>query len=570
MIINHNLAAMNAFGKLTKNNKAASNVIKKLSSGLRINGANDDAAGLVITEKMRAQVRGLKQAERNIQDGISLLNVAEGGLASIQEPPLQRLRELAIEACNDTLTDADRNAIQNEASQIKQEIDTIANNTQFNGIQLLNIAQPTPAATGWIKQSIGPVDNNKPDFASVIWAKNKYVAVDSKGNIYHCVDGASWSVYSSEETNITSNMDSIDWNGSIYTAVGNHGTIMTSEDGIHWDNVELKVTSNHLSSIVSSEDLSVAVGMFGTILTKQSNGEWTNQVPDGQDSNLPDLYDVAWNGEQYIAVGEEGTIMTSCNGTDWTEQSSGTEQTLYSIAYCKDQFIAVGFNGTILTSQNGINWSEQSLTQKATRLFSVTYGSGQTVIVGLEGTILTSVDGHNWVDESYESNGLLKDIVWNGTEFIAIGTGGDILKKSMHPENDKKKVNLLNLQAGANSNDSFEIELSDARTEALGIGNIDLSTRQGAETAILQINKALEIISAERGKFGAYVNRLDCALSNTMNYEYNLTASQSRIEDADMAREIMAVTRLNILSQVSQSMLTHANQQPQQVVQLLR
>jgi len=148
MIIAHNLSALNSLNRLNQNNKATSSTLEKLSSGYRINKAADDAAGLAISEKMRAQIRGLEKAQQNIQDGISLIQTAEGGLASIHNPNLVRLRELAIQAANDTLTDADRKLIQKEVEQIKQGIDEIANNTEFNGIKLLNSEADNPKIIG--------------------------------------------------------------------------------------------------------------------------------------------------------------------------------------------------------------------------------------------------------------------------------------------------------------------------------------------------------------------------------------------------------------------------------------
>ncbi|MGD6942453.1 flagellin [Cytobacillus gottheilii] len=112
MIINHNISALNTLNKLHKNNKNTANAVGKLASGLRINKASDDSAGLAISEKMRAQIRGLQQAQRNTQDSISLIQTAEGGLGAIQEPNLLRLRELAVQSANDTLTDKDRQQIQ--------------------------------------------------------------------------------------------------------------------------------------------------------------------------------------------------------------------------------------------------------------------------------------------------------------------------------------------------------------------------------------------------------------------------------------------------------------------------
>ncbi|MED4917421.1 flagellin [Geobacillus thermodenitrificans] len=137
MRINHNIAALNTYRQLTIGQNVAAKNMEKLSSGLRINRAGDDAAGLSISEKMRGQIRGLEQAARNAQDGISLIQTAEGGLNEAHAI-LQRMRELAVQAANDTNTTEDRQAIQDEANQLAKDLNRIANNTEFNTQKLLN------------------------------------------------------------------------------------------------------------------------------------------------------------------------------------------------------------------------------------------------------------------------------------------------------------------------------------------------------------------------------------------------------------------------------------------------
>ncbi|QHA93913.1 flagellin Hag [Bacillus sp. N1-1] len=137
MIINHNLAAMNTYNQMGANQLNASKNMEKLSSGLRINRAGDDAAGLSISEKMRGQIRGLEQASRNSQDGISLLQTAEGGLNE-SHSILQRMRELAVQASNDTNNVDDRKALQTEANQLAKELNRITTNTEFNTESLLD------------------------------------------------------------------------------------------------------------------------------------------------------------------------------------------------------------------------------------------------------------------------------------------------------------------------------------------------------------------------------------------------------------------------------------------------
>ncbi len=147
MIINHNMASLNTYRQLSANNAASSKSLEKLSSGLRINRAGDDAAGLAISEKMRGQIRGLDQAGRNAQDAISMIQTAEGGLNEVHSI-LQRMREITVQASNDTNTTDDRRAIGDELVSLKDEINRISQTTKFNGKGLLNGDLTTSLAAG--------------------------------------------------------------------------------------------------------------------------------------------------------------------------------------------------------------------------------------------------------------------------------------------------------------------------------------------------------------------------------------------------------------------------------------
>lgn len=397
MIINHNISALNTLNRLNKNNKNIASRTEKLSSGLRINKAGDDSAGLAISEKMRAQIRGLQQAQRNIQDGISLIQIAEGGLSTIQDPNLQRLRELAIQASNGTLTQEDRLAIQAEVKQLKDEINRIANTTEFNGIHLLHSRNET------IQHSYELVE------ASMTWSAANTYAISQGG---------------------------------------------------------------YLATITSAEELA---DVSNLIASGQKSSYWlggTDEIIEGQ-----------WKW----VTGED------FNFSNWNAGEPN-------------------------------NWG-----------------------------------GNEDYLELLKSNGKWNDL-----------PGSSQLGAVIEKEHLLVNTDNLQLQVGANSNGIFTIQLVDARTTALGIDNIDLSTIQGAESALSKIDKAIEIVSSERGKFGAHQNALEHIYNNVSNYELNLTASESRIRDADLARQMMEMTKDQILSQASQAMLSQASQQPQQVLQLLR
>ncbi|ABS35615.1 flagellin N-terminal helical domain-containing protein [Clostridium botulinum] len=151
MIINHNVNAMIAYRNIMINGALAGKAMERLASGMRINRASDDPAGLAISEKMRAQIRGLEMASRNVQDGISMIQVAEGGVKEIQSM-LQRMRELAVQAANGTNSPEDRKNIQDEINQLTRGIDDIANGTEFNTIKILNA---NAADAGEVKLQIG-------------------------------------------------------------------------------------------------------------------------------------------------------------------------------------------------------------------------------------------------------------------------------------------------------------------------------------------------------------------------------------------------------------------------------
>lgn len=155
--INHNIPALVTGQSLRNAGRRLAKSLEKLSTGLRINRAADDAAGLSISEQLRTQIRGLAMGNRNIQDGMSLLNIAEGALIEIEDM-LQRLRELSIQAANDTLTSKERAYVNVEFGELKVEIDRIANGTQYNGQQLLNGDTNSPWSTGGILH-VGPNDN---------------------------------------------------------------------------------------------------------------------------------------------------------------------------------------------------------------------------------------------------------------------------------------------------------------------------------------------------------------------------------------------------------------------------
>ncbi len=390
MIINNNIPALNTFRQLGVNQNATQSSMEKLSSGLRINRAGDDAAGLAISEKMRGQIRGLDQASRNSQDGISLIQTAEGALNETHNI-LQRMRELAVQAANDTNTDEDREELQKEVDQLIAEIDRISDTTEFNTKNLLN----GDLKGARIQQEYITVDNND----STVF-----------GDI------------------------------AISGGAGNIGSGKITEDRTY----NIKITEVNLSGS-----------------------------------------DVA--SYSYVYTDSEGTALAS---------------------------------GTATTS----------------------------------GIVIDNVRiGINIINDTEQANSLVgQEVTFTTRQEVVSG--------------DSK---ALSFQVGANSSQTISVDIGDMSASALHVDKIDLTSSQGAQAAISAINNAIEDVSSQRSDLGAYQNRLEHTIANLDNAAENLQAAESRIRDVDMAREMMEMTRANILSQASQSMLAQANQQPQSVLQLL-
>ena len=400
MRINNNIMALNAHRQLGVNQANSSKSMERLSSGMRINRAGDDAAGLAISEKMRGQIRGLKQASRNAQDGISLIQTAEGALNEIHAI-LQRMRELAVQSATDTNTDDDRLEIQEEINQLASEIDRIADTTQFNTMELLD---------GTYKEMYFHIGANE--------GQRVYLSIDK--------------------------MDA--------EALGVNG----------------------------------AGGVGGDLVTVATDGEF------GELSNLK----VLKSGEEIVAY-DVGGKWYAPDDVELNEQKDGL--------VVKDG--AQEVTTTAVKTVDGEIVTEAEV-------------DGEQVLLNADGDVVAT---------------------WNETE-----------EKWQDSEGNEVTVGEGLVLGAAGDGDGFNV-----------------SDRESANNAIDAIDAAIKYVSAERSKLGAMQNRLEHTIANLGTSAENLQAAESRIRDLDMAEEIMAFTKNNILQQAATAMLAQANMAPQSVLQLL-
>ena len=459
MVINHNIAALNTTRQLSINSANSSKSLEKLSSGLRINKAGDDAAGLAISEKMRGQIRGLDQAGRNAQDGISMIQTAEGALNETHSI-LQRMRELAVQAATDTNTAADRGEMQKEIDQLSTEITRISTDTEFNTKKLLN---------GQMGKSLAA-------------------------------------------TVTTATLQNLQVTGS---NVGN-GTYALTLAGAEADTVTLTNTSLNAGFLAS--DITVDTGAqiaFGSYRLEVSS------------------YAGAGTSATLTLTGPDGTVSTM------TGQNVGTADVVNLGGLNLD----TGTAGHAITQNGVMNFTLTSNLQ-VTLTGTSAPGTGTGAIAAYAGETL-NVGGFQFA--------------------VKTNHGGDTTANS-----GTVTDNAVKFQIGANANQNTNLAINNMSASALGVNTLNVTNQIGANTAITTIDTAITTVSSERSKIGAMQNRLEHTIANLGTTSENLTASESRIRDVDMAKEMMEFTKTNILSQAAQAMLAQANTQPQGVLQLLR
>ena len=489
MRIQHNIAALNSYRNLTGNNNAVSKNLEKLSSGYRINRAGDDAAGLAISEKMRAQITGLNTAQKNAQDGVSLVQTAEGALTEVHSM-LNRMVELADQSANGTYDNAvDRANLQKEIASLKDEINRIADSTNFNGINLLDGSlSSTKLSADGIKANIGGNPVAPTDVAAT--------AADSNFTVAAGADRT--------EQNLT--VEYLDADGSYHK-------------------VDLKYTSSKTQA-------------DNTAAIKKALEE----------SGLSSVFDISEKNNTITleskVKGEGGAQVVKVATDDQTAQD------IIGAVTSND-----GVNAKVEVSANAIADGDTITVNGKT--FHFVKDASQKVNDG-EIAVLIGADAKTSIanlNKALEGSGIQAEFDANKIVFSTTKNGS-----------------ALTLQIGDTSADfnQMEVSVGDMHTDALGIADIDISTQAGAKAAVDKIKSAINSVSSTRGDLGAIQNRLEHTINNLSVTAENMTAAESRIRDVDMANEMMAYTKNNILVQSSQAMLAQANQIPQGVLQLLQ
>ena len=559
MRIQHNIMAMNAYRNYTNNTSALSKNLEKLSSGYKINRAGDDAAGLAISEKMRAQIAGLGQAQDNAKSGISLVQTAEGALTEVHDM-LNRMVELADQSANGTYdNETDRANLQQEIEQLKSEIDRIADSANYNGIKLLDGSLDAEGTGGGADITV--------NFGSV----TPYEAGISNANPEFSVslDGlevvAKGATASATKANVKITINVGSATISLTKASAAVGSAVSSW-ALAASSASRNITLGGLKYkySLSSGTLKFTLATGETLSASDTlNPAFDVSVTAGSNANITS--DLINKGTQVINEGVLSSADKPATATfEVTKDMLADGATIkigdqtFTIDYSKSKAEATGVTIGVkdLLDENG-NLDNGDISEVLSRITKA--GSGNKVFT-------IGNNGKNQI--TLQSKTDYTDVASQAANLDT----ADEVKAQVAVNAPTQAGKALTLQIGdtSDSYNKLTVSVQDMHTDSLGIDDISIATQEAAQTAVDRIKAAINTVSSVRGTLGATQNRLDHTINNLSVMEENIQDAESTIRDTDVAEEMMAYTKNNILVQSAQAMLAQANQVPQGVLQLLQ
>jgi len=485
--INTNISSLTAQRNLGTNQMALSTAIQRLSSGLRINSAKDDAAGLAISERFTSQIRGLNQAARNANDGISLAQVAEGAMQSASSI-LQRIRELAVQSANASNSAGDRQALQQEVGQLVGELDRISQTTEFNSQKLLD------GTFGTAQFQVG--------------ANANQVIVAATANLRTNVYG----------------------NNQVQAAGASAGTGAWGANGVTGGTLAI-------NGYIGSKNITVDSSATATATADKINA----------------------------AKGETGVTATARTELSLTFASAGS----YSLNLRSDNSAdqAISFSLTAANTPNGLAAAVSAINDQSSK-------TGVIASLNTAGTavILTNASGNDIrvADTAVANAGA---VTVQKLDSAGAASGGTVTLAADTTADNSITSGYITLD----SEKSFAVvptttnALAAATSSTLKkVADLDITTFAKSTDALKTVDSALSFINGERAKLGALQSRFESSISSLQITSENLSASRSRIQDADFAAETANLSRVQILQQAGTAMVAQANQIPQGVLALLK
>jgi flagellin len=517
-IINTNISSLTAQRNQGTSQSSLTTSIQRLSSGLRINSAKDDAAGLAISERFTSQIRGLNQAVRNANDGVSLAQTAEGSMKASGDI-LQRVRELAVQSANASNSASDRQALNQEVSQLVAELDRISQTTEFNGQKILN------GTFGTAQFQVG--------------ANAGQTIVAATANL---------------RTNVYGNNQAISGGADLVAGQPKSKDAEGNETGVGWGNNGVNAGTLTVNGSLGSVNVKVDKGATAQAMAASINGQTANSGVSATARTDMQL--------SFTKAGSYSLQMQSDNGTPQTLSFSVTDPATAdglagAIAAINDQSSKTGVVAAMNKDNTGI---------------VLTNATGNDIMLAAAPGAGAMAGDVTVQKMSTDAAGAL----------VAAGTAATLgsQKAAEKDENgEQAQTNSVVVVSGyltMDSSKSFSATATETNAFASAnstlkkVSELDVTTVAKATDALKTVDSALAFINGERAKLGALQSRFDTAISNLQVASENMTASRSRIQDADFASETSNLSRAQILQQAGTAMVAQANQLPQGVLALLR
>lgn len=581
LIINTNIASLNVQRSLNRSQTQIGTSLQRLSSGVRINSARDDAAGLAISERMTAQIRGMDQSRRNVNDAISMLQTSEGALQEMSNL-MQRGRELSVQAANASVSASDKTALQNEITQLVAEVDRISATTEFNSVQLFAggdravTYDPTVSGLTAAQESlISQLQQSWLEQGESMISTYFGISADGSGLTINFVEGESYlaavsftgyEIATGKAVNLSLNIDLEDFLPSEWP---NGGPSQISNDRIimHELTHAVMARSINMQSMPlwfvegTAEFIHGADARLYSDLNNMAGGSAAAKVESLMNGYLTSDGSVEQYSAGYAAIRYLHKSIIDAGGTGIDEVFDYLEANALSTLDDAIQAMKVAhvglaygteaqFTGLFDTGEAGNTFVANLLTS----------GSLQNADTGAVGG--SDADGGA---RDTSANGVVPDIsnpntnpLTNFAESFPTGTAAILLATT----------DTLQFQVGANVGETVSVNTVAINAGNLGIENADLTS--DAELAIRRFDVALDAISKERARLGALQNRFESVANSSAIAVENASASRSRIQDADYALEMASFVRVQILQQAGTSLVAQANSLPQMVLSLLQ
>lgn len=577
LMINTNTSSLTAQRRLTSSSGSLSRSFERLSSGLRINGAKDDAAGLSISMRMTAQVRGTQQAIRNSNDTISSLQTAEGALEETTNI-LQRMRELSVQAGNRTLNVSDRAAIQSELEQLKSEINRINETTTFNGAKLFSQHKTNSLAQTYKDNgrlsSFGEVtydtDDDLSHYAAGTYAGALSVEEAAERRSY-VIDGMKKSWLARAEDRI---QEYFGFGGAGYDIAVD----FTEEDGdqpggsaafvagpknplrLHVDLNDVEMDDDNVGERLIAHELVHAVAFANDLIQPATLADgttaagWFNEgLAEFIIGGTERLFDSDYDLNNAFNTGSFGSANPIDYGAAFVAVATLHQDIVDNQAGegIKDLLRELSTNGNDLDAAFAATTSFTSVQNYIDSFLPL----GSAVETELK---------DNYQNGDYDTGavgGLFDD--QEALTHETVITDGSISTQGKH--GGVKSY----AQIGANVGESLDVTISSFNTDAMDLTSLDVTEFEYVDFAISGLDDAINYVSAQRAELGALQNRLESTINNLSTTQENISASRSRIMDADFSQETTNLTRAQIIQQASVSVLAQANVQPQLALSLL-